>query len=176
MTTNTDSTRQSSTTDITEIGQELWSYLTDEGATIEYSFTDMSVEVPKTTGQDAQRATWKLNGTVRSPSPPAPPAQQQPHRSAGGRSAAHQATAPAQDRAPVGVAARPPPRRPQLSRPTEEQHLDFVELSALVPGDRRFAPEEHRHPIIFCNDLSGLLHHALFLDRLARLLARGLPP
>jgi hypothetical protein len=47
---------------------------------------------------------------------------------------------------------------------------------ALVPRDRRFAPEEHRHPIIFCNGLSGLLYHALFHDGLARLLARGLPP
>ena len=45
--------------------QELWSYLTGKGATIEYSFTDMSVEVPKTTGPDAQRATWTLNGTIR---------------------------------------------------------------------------------------------------------------
>lgn len=35
---------------------------------------------------------------------------------------------------------------------------------ALVPGDRRFAPEEHSHPIIFGNDHSGLLYHALFLD------------
>lgn len=61
MTTSTDG----NTTDITEIGQELWSYLTGKGATIEYSFTDMSVEVPKTTGPDAQRATWKLNGTIR---------------------------------------------------------------------------------------------------------------
>jgi hypothetical protein len=65
MTTSADADRRNGTTDITEIGQELWSYLTGKGATIEYSFADMSVEVPKTTGPDAQRATWKLNGTLR---------------------------------------------------------------------------------------------------------------
>ena len=65
MTTRTDANHKIGTTDITEIGQELWSYLTGKGATIEYSFEDMSVEVPKTTGPDAQRATWKLNGTMR---------------------------------------------------------------------------------------------------------------
>ena len=43
----------------------MWSYLTGKGATIEYSFEDMSVEVPKTTGPDAQRATWKLNDILR---------------------------------------------------------------------------------------------------------------
>ena len=65
MTTSTDANHQSGTTDITEFGKELWSYLTGKGATIEYSFVDMSVEVPKSTGPDAQRATWKLNGTLR---------------------------------------------------------------------------------------------------------------
>ena len=65
MTTSTNAKGNVGTTDITEIGQELWSYLTGKGATIEYSFEDMSVEVPKSTGPDAQRATWKLNGTLR---------------------------------------------------------------------------------------------------------------
>lgn len=64
MTTSTGNHR-SGTTDIVEIGQEMWAYLTGKGATVEYSFEDMSVEVPKTTGPDAQRATWKLNGTIR---------------------------------------------------------------------------------------------------------------
>jgi hypothetical protein len=53
------------TTDIREFGHELWSYLTGKDAVIEYSFTDMTVEVPKTTGADSPRATWKLNGTLR---------------------------------------------------------------------------------------------------------------
>lgn len=53
------------TTDITEFGRELWDYLTGKGAVIEYSFDDMSVEVPRTTGADSPRATWKLDGTLR---------------------------------------------------------------------------------------------------------------
>jgi hypothetical protein len=65
MTASTNSHPASATTDITEIAQELWSYLTGKGATIEYTFEDMLVEVPKTTGPDAQRATWKLNGILR---------------------------------------------------------------------------------------------------------------
>ena len=65
MTAGIDANHKSGTTDITEIAQELWSYLTGKGATVEYSFEDMTVEVPKTTGPDAQRATWKLNGILR---------------------------------------------------------------------------------------------------------------
>jgi hypothetical protein len=48
-----------------DVGKELWSYLTGRGAAINYEFVDMSVEVPKATGADAERATWKLNGTLR---------------------------------------------------------------------------------------------------------------
>jgi hypothetical protein len=49
----------------TELGQDLWAYLTGRGAAINYSFVDMLIEVPRDTGQDAPRATWKLNGTLR---------------------------------------------------------------------------------------------------------------
>lgn len=49
----------------TNLGQDLWAYLTGRGAAINYSFVDMSVEVPRDTGVDAPRATWKLNGTLR---------------------------------------------------------------------------------------------------------------
>ncbi len=56
---------QQKTTDITEFGRELWDYLTGKGAVIEYTFDQMQVEVPKTTGPDSPRATWKLNGTLR---------------------------------------------------------------------------------------------------------------
>ncbi len=59
------STTATGTADIREFGHELWSYLTGRQAVIEYSFTDMIVEVPKTTGADSPRATWKLNGTLR---------------------------------------------------------------------------------------------------------------
>jgi len=48
-----------------DVGKELWSYLTGRGAVINYEFVDMSVEVPKATGPDAERATWKLNGSLR---------------------------------------------------------------------------------------------------------------
>ena len=52
-------------TDIREFGHELWSYLTGKGAVIEYELDDMTVEVPKTTGPDSPRATWKMSGTIR---------------------------------------------------------------------------------------------------------------
>ncbi len=53
------------TTDITDIGKEMWAYLTGKGATVEYTFEDMQVEVPKTTGPDSPRAIWKLDGTLK---------------------------------------------------------------------------------------------------------------
>jgi hypothetical protein len=53
------------TLDWTDLGKEMWSYLTGKGAAIDYSFVDMTVEVPRDTGPDAARATWKLNGTLR---------------------------------------------------------------------------------------------------------------
>ncbi|MET0820613.1 MAG: hypothetical protein ABWY58_06590 [Aeromicrobium sp.] len=52
-------------TDWADLGQELWSYLTGRGAAVNYEFIDMAVEVPRDTGDDAPRATWKLNGTLR---------------------------------------------------------------------------------------------------------------
>ena len=51
--------------DWTDLGKEMWSYLTGKGAAIDYTFVDMSVEVPRDTGAEAPRATWKLNGTLR---------------------------------------------------------------------------------------------------------------
>jgi hypothetical protein len=60
---STDSTGGS--TDIREFGHELWSFLTGKEAVIEYTFTDMTVEVPQTTGANSPRAMWKLNGTLR---------------------------------------------------------------------------------------------------------------
>jgi hypothetical protein len=49
----------------TDLGKEMWSYLTGQGAAINYTFVDMSVEVPRDTGPQAPRATWKLDGTLR---------------------------------------------------------------------------------------------------------------
>ncbi len=51
--------------DWTDLGKEMWSYLTGRGAAIDYTFVDMDVEVPRDTGPNAPRATWKLNGTLR---------------------------------------------------------------------------------------------------------------
>ncbi len=49
----------------TDLGQDLWSYLTGRGAAINYSFEGLRVQVPRDTGDDAPRATWQLDGTVR---------------------------------------------------------------------------------------------------------------
>ena len=51
--------------DWTDLGKEMWSYLTGKSAVINYSFIDMTVEVPRDIGPDAPRATWKLNGPLR---------------------------------------------------------------------------------------------------------------
>ena len=51
--------------DWTDLGQRMWSFLTGREAAIHYSFEDMAVEVPRDTGPDAPRATWKLNGTLQ---------------------------------------------------------------------------------------------------------------
>lgn len=48
-----------------DVAKDLWSYLTGRGAAINYEFVDMAIEVPKETGPDSERATWKLNGTLR---------------------------------------------------------------------------------------------------------------
>ena len=51
--------------DWTDLGKEMWSYLTGKGAAIDYTFVDMTVEVPRDTGPSAPRAIWKLDGTLR---------------------------------------------------------------------------------------------------------------
>ncbi|MCZ2827012.1 MULTISPECIES: hypothetical protein [unclassified Modestobacter] len=53
------------TTSFADLGKEMWAYLTGKGAAINYEFVDMTVEVPRETGADAPRATWRLNGTLR---------------------------------------------------------------------------------------------------------------
>ena len=51
--------------DWTDLGREMWSFLTGREAAINYRFVVMAVEVPRDTGPDAPRATWKLNGTLQ---------------------------------------------------------------------------------------------------------------
>ena len=58
-------TTSKDTTSFADFGRDMWSYLTGKEATIDYTFVDMSIEVPRTTGPDSDRATWKLNGTLR---------------------------------------------------------------------------------------------------------------
>ncbi len=48
-----------------DLGMALYERLTGRGAAINYEFKDMVVEVPRDTGADAPRATWKLNGMLR---------------------------------------------------------------------------------------------------------------
>ncbi len=50
--------------DWTDLGQKMWDFLTGRQAAIHYSFEDMSVEVPRDTGANAPRATWKVHGTL----------------------------------------------------------------------------------------------------------------
>jgi hypothetical protein len=63
MTTQTEHDTQ--VTSFTDLGKEMWSYLTGKGAAINYEFVNMQVEVPQATGADADRAVWRLNGTLR---------------------------------------------------------------------------------------------------------------
>lgn len=57
--------RSGSTTNIADFGREMWSFLTGKGAVIDYTFVDMTVEVPRETGPQSPRATWKVDGTLR---------------------------------------------------------------------------------------------------------------
>ncbi|MEO6509389.1 MAG: hypothetical protein ABIO16_00250 [Nocardioides sp.] len=70
MTIDSTQTQSGSTTgdqvvDWTDLGREMWSFLTGREAAINYRFIDMAVEIPRDTGPDAPRATWKLNGTLQ---------------------------------------------------------------------------------------------------------------
>jgi hypothetical protein len=59
------STEPVKTTSMSDLGRDLWDYLTGNAATIDYTFVDMTVDVPRTTGPDSDAARWKLNGTLR---------------------------------------------------------------------------------------------------------------
>jgi len=50
--------------DWTDLGARMWEFLTGRQAAIHYRFEDMAIEVPRDTGVQAPRATWKLNGTL----------------------------------------------------------------------------------------------------------------
>ena len=63
--TSSTAARNGDVVDWTDLGREMWSFLTGREAAINYRFIDMAVEVPRDTGSEAPRATWKLNGTLR---------------------------------------------------------------------------------------------------------------
>ena len=68
----------------------MWSFLTGREAAINYRFIDMAVEVPRDTGAEAPRATWKLNGTLQvttqdNAAAPTTAPEPMPHRSHGRR-------------------------------------------------------------------------------------------
>ncbi len=65
MTSNHAEARDGSVVDWTDLGREMWSFLTGRQAEINYRFIDMAVEVPRDTGPDAARAVWKLDGTLQ---------------------------------------------------------------------------------------------------------------
>ncbi|MFB6303167.1 MAG: hypothetical protein ABEH78_09950 [Haloferacaceae archaeon] len=48
-----------------ELAIGLYERLTGRGAEITYDFDDMEVQVPNRVGEDAEHATWRLDGTLR---------------------------------------------------------------------------------------------------------------
>ena len=58
-------TSNESSTSFSDLGRDMWSYLTGKEATIDYTLVNMVVDVPRSTGPNSEYATWKLNGTLR---------------------------------------------------------------------------------------------------------------
>ena len=50
--------------DWTDLGARMWTFLTGREAAINYTFSDITVEIPRDTGSKAPRATWKIDGTL----------------------------------------------------------------------------------------------------------------
>jgi hypothetical protein len=53
------------TTTWPDLAISLYDRLTGRGAEIVYEFEGMEIEVPSGTGEDAEHAEWRLDGTVR---------------------------------------------------------------------------------------------------------------
>lgn len=51
-------------TTFTDLGREMWSYLTGKQAVINYTMRDMTIDVPSSTAPDAPFARWRINGTL----------------------------------------------------------------------------------------------------------------
>jgi hypothetical protein len=57
--------RTDETTTWPDLAVGLYDRLTGRGAEIIYEFDGMEVDVPNSTGEDAEHAHWRLDGTVR---------------------------------------------------------------------------------------------------------------
>ncbi|MEF8821242.1 MAG: hypothetical protein V5A52_03120 [Halovenus sp.] len=53
------------TTTWPDLAISLYDRLTGRGAEITYEFEEMEIEVPSKVGDDADHATWRMDGTVR---------------------------------------------------------------------------------------------------------------
>lgn len=51
--------------DWSDLGREMWSFLTGRQAEINYRFVDVTVEIPRDTGPTAPRAVWKVDGMLQ---------------------------------------------------------------------------------------------------------------
>jgi len=47
------------------MAESLYDFLNRRKTTIEYAFEDLEIAVPKNTGDNPERALWKLSGAVR---------------------------------------------------------------------------------------------------------------
>lgn len=64
MSSQTTEGTNSEVVDWTDLGARMWTFLTGREAAINYTFSDMTVEIPRDTGANAPRATWKIDGTL----------------------------------------------------------------------------------------------------------------
>lgn len=65
MSTDSSDERVEETQTWPELAIGLYDRLTGRGAEITYEFEDMEVDVPSKTGEDADYAHWRVDGTLR---------------------------------------------------------------------------------------------------------------
>jgi hypothetical protein len=53
------------TTTWPELAEGLYGFLTGRGATIEYTFENLAINVPSSTREGAEQARWNLNGALK---------------------------------------------------------------------------------------------------------------
>ena len=59
-----DGTPDAEVVDWTALGRKMWDFLTGRQAEIRYHLDDVVVEVPRDTGPNSPRATWRFAGTI----------------------------------------------------------------------------------------------------------------